>query len=380
MATTQPKSKPPNGSALVPGSFDATFGPLIKSETALEKQQLELNKQSAANTAADRAAIIQQQTGNSQEMAQANQEYEAAVTYANEVMQRQRLITLQRGASLKSFMPIAVAFGLLGTALTGGNIANGLAVMGSGLAGFANGKKQKYDEAFQKWQSSMNEAQKEVQDSAERGMAILKDNQYDLGTKLELLKVDSAGNHHVGSALASNSLPAILRVYEQQKQAALKMKDAIAKTAKSLDPKLLPDTLKNVHPLVVGMNPPPMTQDANGNPVAMSAIEQTVEPAYATWKQKTDLQTAQISQLVQGYLANHPGVSPPNALNIVMGHLSAHGGVPAGTAGVTAAVVDHSAKTVSMSQIQSVAIKFNRSIAEVTQEFKDAGYTVSSTQ
>lgn len=129
----------------------------------------------------------------------------------NSLMQERRKQSVFKAGELKRFMPIAIAFGALGTALTRGNIAYGMQAMAAGLAGYATGKKSNYDTAYQQWKDSMDSAISESQATISAAQNVINNNQLTMQNKLDLLKIVSGRVAHLSTALKSGDMDAYLK-------------------------------------------------------------------------------------------------------------------------------------------------------------------------
>ncbi|MHB8406306.1 MAG: hypothetical protein ACYDCJ_12880 [Gammaproteobacteria bacterium] len=192
MAVTESNPAQPTAGVPAPGSFDGGLPSLIqdrrnymKNMGAVEKQIGAEDTQAQKEFTASNAALSAEEQQRSLMETRAENEYDAALQHYNDVMQRQRFLTLNMSHGVKNFMPIAIAFGLLGTALTGGNIANGLAVLGAGLAGFATGKQNQFDNAVQSWNQSRLDALGEMKDLSAHVKEVMADSSVDLGIRLK---------------------------------------------------------------------------------------------------------------------------------------------------------------------------------------------------
>lgn len=252
------------------------------------------------------------------------QQYNAAMQHYNDMMQRQRFLTIDHGMTMKGFMPIAAAFGILASVLTGKNLASGLAVMASGLSGFANGKTEQYNAAYKQWQDATQGALDEVKEITDHTKDIMANQKLSLDARLK--QVDLATTEFRFLNQASGDPSKLASAIATMENAHARMLSAFKKTSAKVNPNPNPTMTRTALEAVNDINgagpQPPL--DKNGKP--LSAALQGVSPDYADyklkaaqWKTENAHTAMQIAQAAQSWLVDHPGESDKAAIDAVKG-------------------------------------------------------------
>jgi hypothetical protein len=222
------------------------------------------------------------------------------------------------------FMPIAVAFGLLASKETGGNIAAGMATMMQGLAGYANGRVEQYNTAYGQWKDAMKSAADEVKEVSSRAKQIMSDQKIDLNTRIKQLQLETTNYQVLNKAAFSNDPEKIVKAIADLDKAHAQFIKAYDGPRKKADPNISGDLLKTAMDAVTQRIPPPMGPD--GKP--MTAVEQSISPVYAAWKAKVAPIARQIATAAQIQVAD--GHTNSDAVLAVMGDFVQKGLLPSG--------------------------------------------------
>lgn len=236
----------------------------------------------------------------------------------NALQQERRKMAVYKAGELKRFMPIAIAFGALGTALTRGNVAYGLQAMASGLAGYATGKKEKYDTNYQAWKDSMDSVIGEAQETIKASQQVMENNTYTTQQKIDLLKVLSINNAHLTSYLQKGDLEGFIKGIGQWSTAVDKFKKATGAADKKLTPHVSNTILNTVNADVRNMftwpqdtSSPEYVSKQNTSAYLVLHIAQRANNLYVTGQAKDEASAADLAvqeAVAKGYL--HTDMQP----------------------------------------------------------------------
>lgn len=224
-------------------AFLAQYRQRQKERPVIEAEQ-QAGQEEIQSETADIKKSIDTQGQESAELTKKMDEFNEKI---NTLQQERRKMAVYKAGELKRFMPIAIAFGALGTALTRGNVAYGLQAMASGLAGYATGKKEKYDTAYQAWSDSMNSVIGEANETIKASQQIMENNSYTTQQKIDLLKVLSINNAHLTSYLQKGDLEGFIKGIDQWAGAAAKFKKLHGEADKKLTPHVSNTILNTVN-------------------------------------------------------------------------------------------------------------------------------------
>lgn len=320
--TAQPKSNGADSGDAALRSMIGTLGAQLP--TAIKNQQADI-AEADKNVAAAKASVseAEEHYGALEDVMQ--QQYDAALTHANDMAQRQRSLSLDITKGIWKFAPIAVAFGLLAGKETGGNVASGVSVMMQGLAGYANGRLNQYNAAYQQFGDAVKDAQDQVKDTIDRAKEIMGDAKVDLNTRIRQLQLETRDDSLIHKAAMSNDPEKIIKAVTDLEQA----QDRLQKLWKPLSSKAstsFPPELKTMAAQAVTslMPPPQMPKGMLGESSAM----QSTDPKFATWKEQMatwKTRTAglefQLAQRAQINMAD--GYSMNDAMNMAIGYFTA---------------------------------------------------------
>lgn len=96
---------------------------------------------------------------------------------------------LAKAGAFKKFLPILAAFAALGTVASRGNIAVGIKAMAGGLRGLAEGDRQKYEDAYNVWKSTTDDAIRDNQMRVQAMRDIIGDRSLNVSQQLQALSI-----------------------------------------------------------------------------------------------------------------------------------------------------------------------------------------------
>ena len=301
---------------------------------------------------------------------QLEQQYNDALQHANAIAQRQRYLTLNITKGIWKFMPIAVAFGLLASKETGGNVAAGFSTMMQGLAGYANGRYDQYKEAYAQWQDSLNDARTQVKDITDRVKEIMSHNGMDLGSRIEQLKLETLNYPVMQKAAMSGDPAKIAKTLTDMTNAITKFDKAMKGPSKKANPNVSGDlkatALQAVEQLI------PMPKGSGGG--AMTSVEQSISPDYAAWYAKVYPLAKQLAIASQAYVVD--GMSNAQAVLSAVSDLTKQGLLKPGTVRLGLNTRTYAAPQPSSAPSGVVAIGGkNYSMASIAAAAKKRGWT-----
>lgn len=154
--------------------------------------------------------------------------------HINEVAQRQRFITMQRGVDLKTFLPIAAAFALIGGRLAGA--AGALSGMAGALAGYSQGRTDAYNRAYDQWKSEMDSVLAEAKQTDSALSDIMKDASTSATQKIDLLKTVSTHNAVLAKDLNTLDISKAHAAVEMQAARTRAYEQNLKRTSQALKP------------------------------------------------------------------------------------------------------------------------------------------------
>jgi uncharacterized phage infection (PIP) family protein YhgE len=325
--TAQPK---PNGADTSDAALKSTLASMVPGAIQAQKQQVSDAQQQVKQAQAD----LSQGTENYEDTENALQgQYDAALQHANDVAQRQRGITLDITKGIWKFAPIAIAFGLLASKETGGNIASGLSVMMQGLAGYANGRYQQYKDAYGQWQDSLKSAQDEVKEISDRAKEIMGDQKVDLQTRIKQLQLATTNYQHLNQAALTNDPAKIVKAIADLDRAHAAFVKAARGPMGKANPNISGDLMKTAGAEVDKLYPAPPILGADGKPIPQEQLTSNVvqiaqgnSPGYYAWSQKQKTLSRQLAQAAQPFVAD--GMTNSEAIRTVIGDWTKRGLLP----------------------------------------------------
>lgn len=324
---TQPKS---NGADYSTDALKATLAGTLPG--AIKSQNAEIT--SAKKSMDSAQAIVDQGVNQYEDTEGALQaQYNDALSHANDVAQRQRGITLDITKGIWKFAPIAIAFGLLASKETGGNVAAGVSTMMQGLAGYANGRVDQYNAAYKQWQDSLKAAQDDVKEISRRAKDIMGDQKIDLNTRIKMLQLETTNYQHLNQAALTNDPAKIVKTIADLDRAQAQFEKAAKKASGKASPNISGDLSKTAMDAIASRYPAPPITGADGKPIPedqmtanVSQIAQANSPGYYTWAQKQKTLARQLAQAAQSYVAD--GMTNSEAITAVMGDWTKKGLLP----------------------------------------------------
>lgn len=274
-------------------------------------------KAAETNLAAGEAALTQTESEHASLEQAPWQVADAHLQAAHYTAQRQRYLSIQQGLTLKQFLPIAIAFGVLAGKATGGSIANGVAVMAQGLAGFANGKVQQQKQAFDEFDAAMKNAQEEYKDETDRIKQVMSNSDFDLNTRLKQVELETS-DVRVRQAAYNNDVKTLANETAKREGYLQNFKKAYDKAADKLNPALPPALQKAAFQALDQHFTKPPASFTGPGPASM------MNPAYLNWqnevKNSKTSETALAYQIAQtAKLQLKPGMSYDEAVGQVLG-------------------------------------------------------------
>lgn len=166
--------------------------------------------------------LAQQEAAQGTQLQQHMDEDEAQLTHLDaaqqatwQMMQRQRLITVNKAQVLRKVLPVIGLFTLI-AGKTGG-MDSALAALGGGMAGLTKGLDQQMQDAWQKYTASYNQMMAQVKETQAQIKAVIEDREKTQAQKTDLYKA-------LGSQVASYRLALGRAQSDQTRMAAAQLR------------------------------------------------------------------------------------------------------------------------------------------------------------
>lgn len=167
------------GFSVIAKVYDQARASVAASDAAIQKQVAPLEAQ-----------LDQREAAGAAEQKRLEAMYDQQMHGLNLMQQRQRLITINRAQVLRKTLPIIGLFALVGGALDG--VTGAMSALGGGLAGLSQGMKERYQQAWDQYNTQVKTMFDQVKDTQAQLKTIINDNSKALDEKLALLKITGA--------------------------------------------------------------------------------------------------------------------------------------------------------------------------------------------